>query len=94
MEISPEKSLIKYINNMEKTFYERLVPSQKARSVINRFTKAFVSGAFSALGLITIAMPQNWTEMPVLLSMLALAGMYGGITGVIMAGEKWANWKE
>jgi formate/nitrite transporter FocA (FNT family) len=79
---------------MEKTFYERLIPSQKARSIINRFLKAFISGAFSALGLITIAMPQNWTEVPMLLSMLALSAMYGGLTGVIMAGQKWASWKE
>jgi len=78
----------------EKTFYEKLIPSQKARSVINRFVKAFISGAFSALGLVTIAMPQNWTEVPTLLSMLSLSAMYGGMTGIIMAGQKYFSWKE
>ena len=70
------------------------MPSLKVRSIINRFLKAFISGALSAMGLITIAMPQNWTEVPILLSMLALAGMYGGLTGVIMAGQKWYSWKD
>jgi len=79
---------------MEGTFYEKLIPSQKARSIINRFTKAFVSGAFSALGLITLATPANWTEVPQLLSMISLAAVYGGLTGIIMAGQKWYSWKE
>lgn len=77
---------------MEKTFFEKLIPSLKARSIINRFVKAFVSGAFSAMGLITIAMPSNWQEMGTVLAMLALACMYGGVTGVIMAGQKWYSW--
>jgi hypothetical protein len=79
---------------MEATFYERLVPSQKARSIINRFFKAFVSGAFSALGLITIAMPANWTEVPAILSLISLSALYGGLTGIIMAGWKWYGWVE
>jgi len=79
---------------MEGTFYEKLVPSQKARSIINRFAKAFVSGAFSALGLITIAMPANWTEVPSLLSMSSISALFGGLNGVILAGWKWYGWKE
>jgi len=78
----------------EAIFYEKLVPSQKVRSIINRFAKAFVSGAFSSLALMTIAIPQNWTEVPQLLSMLTLAALYGGLTGVIMAGQKWYSWKD
>ncbi len=79
---------------MEKTFYQRLIPSEKVRSIINRFLKAFISGAFSALGLVTITMPQNWTEIPTILSMLSLAALYGGVTGIIMAGQKWYSWTE
>jgi len=78
----------------EKTFYERAIPSQKARCIINRFAKAFISGAFSALGLITLAVPQNWTDVPALLSILAISALFGGLNGVILAGEKWANWKD
>ena len=79
---------------MEKTFYQRLIPSEKARAIINRFLKAFISGAFSALSLVTITMPQNWTEIPTILSMLSLAALYGGVTGIIMAGQKWYSWTE
>lgn len=79
---------------MEKTFYQRLIVSEKARSVINRFFKAFISGSFASLGLVTIAMPKNWTEVPALLSMLAISALYGGVTGVIMAGQKWYSWTE
>jgi len=59
-----------------------------------RFVKAAVSGIFTALGLITIAMPQNWTEVPALLSMISLAALYGAVTGIIMAGQKWYSWTE
>jgi hypothetical protein len=78
----------------EKTFYERLVPSQKARSVISRFVKAFVSGAFTAMGLITLAMPSNWREFGSIVSMLTLACLYGGLNGVILAGWKWYGWRD
>jgi hypothetical protein len=77
---------------LEKSFYERCIPSLKVRSILNRFLKAFISGAFSAMALMTIAMPSNWEEMAKILAMLALAGMYGGVTGLIMAGQKWASW--
>jgi ABC-type proline/glycine betaine transport system permease subunit len=66
----------------------------KVKSISMRFLKAAVSGMFSALGLITIAMPSNWTEVPALLSMIALACLYGAVTGVIMAGQKWYSWRD
>jgi hypothetical protein len=68
--------------------------SEKTKSILMRFVKAAVSGIFSALSLITLAMPQNWTEVPALLSMLSLACLYGALTGIIMAGQKWYSWKD
>ena len=68
--------------------------SYKLESILKRFLKAAISGIFSALGLITLAMPQNWTEVPALLSMLSLACLYGALTGIIMAGQKWYSWKD
>lgn len=68
--------------------------SDKVKSILMRFVKAAISGMFSALGLITIAMPKNWTEVPALISMLLLACLYGAVTGIIMAGQKWYSWKD
>jgi hypothetical protein len=79
---------------MEKTFYERLIPSQKARSIINRLVKAFIFGAIGNIGLITIVMPKNWQEITTVLAMFSFAAIAGGITGVLSALQKWYSWKE
>jgi len=79
---------------MEQTFYEKLIPSQKARSVINRLVKAFIFGALGNLGLLTIVMPRNWTDLTTVLAMVSFACLAGGITGVLMALQKFQSWKE
>lgn len=79
---------------MEKTFYERLIPSLKARSIINRLVKAFVFGALGNMALLTIAIPQTWREISTVLAMVTFACISGGITGVLMALQKWYSWKE
>ncbi len=73
----------------EKSFYEKLIPSLKVRVILNRLFKAFIFGAIGNIGLITIVMPQNWKEIPTILAMFAFAGIAGGITGVLMALQKW-----
>ena len=78
----------------DKTFYEILIPSLKARAIINRLAKAFVFGAIGNIGLITIVMPKTWTEIPTMLGMFGFAAIAGGITGVLMALQKWYSWTE
>jgi hypothetical protein len=77
---------------MDKTFYEALIPSLKARSVIKRFLKVFIAGAFTSMGLMTVVVPKSWQEMSTILTMLSIAGLYGGVSGVILGFEKWWNW--
>lgn len=79
---------------MEQTFYEKLIPSLKVRAIINRLVKAFVFGAIGNLGLITIVMPSNWKEITTILAMFAFSAIAGGITGVLMAIQKWNSWVE
>jgi hypothetical protein len=78
----------------EKTFYERAIPSQKARSVINRLVKAFVFGALGNLTFLTIVMPNNWADLTTILAMVSFSCVAGGITGVLMALQKWNSWKD
>lgn len=66
---------------------------QKIKSVINRFLKGLLSGGFTALGLVSVATPQSWTDIWSFLNMLAIAFVGGAINGLILAGIKWASWK-
>jgi hypothetical protein len=68
--------------------------SQKTKSVIGRFIKGAVSGAFTAMALVTWATPTSWTELPTVLSILGLVGIAGAINGAILAGQKYASWVE
>ena len=79
---------------MDKTFYEALIPSLKARSVINRLVKAFIFGAIGNVGLVTIVLPKTWAEIPTILAMFGFAFVAGGITGVLMAIQKWYSWED
>lgn len=65
------------------------------KRVFKRFLRAFGAGAFASMVVVTSAVPSVWTEVPKFLSALALAGMVGGIVGVVMAGDKlWRDKKQ
>ncbi len=66
----------------------------KAKAIALRFIKAFVSGFVTAAGLITASNVHNLTDLHLALATLSIAGTVGGINGVLMAAEKWYNWKE
>ena len=68
--------------------------SQKTKSVLTRFIKGAVSGAFTAMALVTVASPSSWTELVVVANILGLAGIAGAINGAILAGQKWASWQD
>ena len=79
---------------MEKTFYERLVPSDKVRAITNRLVKAFVFGAAGAMMSMTIVAPASWQEVWSSLAAITFACIVGGFTGVGMALQKWYSWTE
>ncbi len=66
----------------------------KLKSITFRFLKAFGAGFFSGLVIVSMNSIHNWTDLQTALNGLALAGVIGGINGVVMAGEKWANWQD
>lgn len=79
---------------MDKTFYEVLIPSLKARSIINRLVKAFIFGALGALAGLTIITPKSWGDFANIIPMICFAAISGGFTGVMMALQKWQSWTD
>jgi len=66
----------------------------KYKSVFFRFAKAFISGSLSFMTLVTVFLPKTFQEAQALLISLGFAAFFGGINGIIMAGEKLLLWKE
>ena len=77
---------------MDKTFYEALIPSLKARSIINRLVKAFIFGALGSLAGLTIITPKSWADFATIIPMIIFACVSGGFTGVMMALQKFKSW--
>lgn len=64
-----------------------------AKSVLLRFIKSGLAGAFSTAGTVTYLVGiTTWTQLGTSLSALSLSLTIGFITGIIMAGEKYFNW--
>lgn len=71
--------------------------SEKVKVIGKRFLKAFLAGAFASvagIAIITFQDVHTWSGLFAAFSNISLVGIMGGITGVVMAGEKWANWKD
>lgn len=64
------------------------------KSVLKRLLKGFIAGAVGSMSIIVIASPANFNEIAILLKALLLAGVGGGISGLLLALQKWASWKE
>ena len=58
------------------------------KSVLMRFIRAYVSGAVASMVVVMSFSGNSWSQLGTWLSALALAGIVGGITGVIMAADK------
>jgi hypothetical protein len=67
--------------------------SLKTKSVLVRFIKATIAGAVSAMGLIPLVAPTEFTDFRSIFYSLAVACLFGGLTGLLMALQKWASWK-
>lgn len=66
--------------------------SQKIKSVLIRFLKGFISGAVSSMTLVSLSAPVVWSDFKGIFTALGIAGLFGGLTGLLLALEKWASW--
>lgn len=64
--------------------------SELAKSVLLRFLRAFVAGAVSTM-VVIVPLANDWSSLKGWLSALSLAGIIGGITGVLQAVDKWVR---
>lgn len=64
------------------------------QSIIQRFLKGFIAGAVSSMAVVSYKNPTTWTDIHVALSTLAIAAVSGGIGGLLLALEKFANWQD
>jgi hypothetical protein len=60
-----------------------------ALGVTKRALRAFVAGFLATAGTISISNISSWGELSTALGNIALAGMIGGISAVILAGDKY-----
>lgn len=68
--------------------------SLKIWSVAKRFLKGMISGAMSTVMLVTYKAPTVWSDYSQILNALGLAATFGALTGLILAINKWATWKD
>lgn len=61
---------------------------QIIKSVLLRFTRAFVAGAVSTM-VTTLTFSGGWAELPAWFSSLGLGAIVGGISGLLMATDKY-----
>jgi len=67
---------------------------KKNKSIINRFIKGAIAGAVSSMILVTTQIPQTWTDVHSTLNALAIAGVSGAVTGLLLALQKWVSWED
>lgn len=62
------------------------------KSVTIRFLKGFVTGALGSLTAFTISNINTWTDFKSAFFTLSFSVVSGGITGGVLALEKYFNW--
>ena len=66
----------------------------KIKSVFMRFVKGALAGAATSMSMVALNTPTVWSDFNLILDGLAVAGTFGALTGLLLAFEKWASWKE
>lgn len=66
----------------------------KIQVILLRFLKGAVAAAVVSMGMVTIKQPAIWTDFIPLLQSLGIAGVYGGLVGLLLGLQKWASWTE
>lgn len=67
---------------------------QKYKSVAMRFLKVFLSSAFATMAVVMPFSGSSWKDVQVWIGALLMAGMVGGVSGIVSGYEKWLNWTE
>lgn len=65
----------------------------KIQCIIKRFARAFVAGAVATM-IVVVPVANSWSELSTWLYALALAGVVGGISGIIQAADKYYRFEE
>lgn len=60
-----------------------------SKSVILRFVRAFAAGFIAVAAATSFTNIQTWGDLQSALAAIALSGTVGGMTGLIMAIDKW-----
>ena len=66
----------------------------KVYSILKRFAKGIISGAISAMMLVQLIEPTNWSDFNSIFNSLGIAAAFGSITGLLLAINKWASWED
>jgi len=66
----------------------------KVYSILKRFAKGIISGAISAMMLVQLIQPTDWSEFGSIFNSLGIAAAFGALTGLLLAINKWASWEE
>mgnify|MGYP007064332912 CR=1 FL=1 len=61
----------------------------KTQMILKRFAKGFISGAVATMILVPAISPADFKELKVWLMSLILAGIFGGVNGLLLALNKW-----
>ncbi len=82
-------------NDFRVTFIiKTLINMNQTKAVLLRWFKGALAGAVVSMGIVTIKQPTVWAEFWPLLTQLGIAGLYGALTGLLLALNKWATWTE
>jgi uncharacterized membrane protein len=64
----------------------------KYKAIVTRFLKGIIAGAVASMGMVALTQPTAWSDFSSLLNTLGMACAFGGITGLLLALQKWASW--
>lgn len=66
----------------------------KITVILNRFMKGALAGAITSMSMVTYANPTLWSDFNSIFSALGIPAVSGAITGLLLAAQKFASWKE
>lgn len=68
--------------------------SVKNKTILMRFVKGILAGVFASLSVMTATQPAVWSDFTKMLSGVGVSIVYGAITGLLLALQKWSNWSD